>query len=201
MIIGIVGRTIDPQGNWNALGAGKDTVANILFKELGFAHASLAAPMKDFVADVFGFSYAQVWGPSHCREIPNERGVTPRRALQTLGTDWGRSLDEDVWIRRLLESADYLDRVVVSDVRFRNELRAIQDHPRGKLMLVERHVMHTIEPVQHQSERDLDAAFSAGDLTWDVEILNNGTLDALKANVLSAMRTTFGIAQGGHNDT
>jgi len=59
---------------------------------------------------------------------------SPRVALQRLGTDFGRALDETVWVRTGLERArlnalharPQTGRVVVSDVRFPDEARAIR---------------------------------------------------------------------------
>ncbi|RTL93869.1 hypothetical protein EJV44_15470 [Ancylobacter aquaticus] len=58
-------------------------------------------------------------------------GVTPRRLMETLGTDWGRKLiDPGVWVkvtearlRALLEGGTS---VVVDDVRFANEFALIK---------------------------------------------------------------------------
>lgn len=191
MIIGLVGRCVDPNGNYNSASAGKDTVAAILDEVFDFERIALAEPLKQFCAEVFEFSREQLWGGSEHRNRPNAQGVTPRRALQTLGTEWGRALDPDVWIRYGLERAESVARAVITDVRFENELRAIQAHPRGRLVLVERRVDVPITPMGHQSERDLDGIFDADEknLTWDLCIGNSGSLDDLRQNVVWAMET------------
>jgi hypothetical protein len=57
-------------------------------------------------------------------------GITVRQALQLVGTDWFRNLWPDVWIhewkQRVTQYPDYTT-VLVGDVRFPNEMKAIQD--------------------------------------------------------------------------
>ena len=48
-------------------GAGKDSTANILVARHGFVLFSLAAPLKRFAEDMFGFTQEQLYGPSHAR--------------------------------------------------------------------------------------------------------------------------------------
>ena len=94
------------------------------------------------------------YGPSG--ESTNRAYFTfsPRIALQTLGTEWGRGVDQDMWIRKaMLDAQRLLDKrqpnhysqrsgiiedalshwkhysgVVISDVRFINEVMAITEH-------------------------------------------------------------------------
>jgi hypothetical protein len=143
MIIGITGRA----------GSGKSTVGDILVKEHGFVCVNLADPLKRICRDVFGFTYEQLWGPSSARNTPDERYpypwfLTPRHALQQLGTEWGRRCYENVWIDYALrvaheileEGREYYPTrgttveladtrasgVVIADVRFPNEAAAIR---------------------------------------------------------------------------
>lgn len=124
MIVGITGRA----------GSGKDTVADVLVKEQGFMRVSLADPLKRFCSEVFGWSLAAdgpLHGPSHLRNRPDARwgGLTPRHALQTLGTEWGRTMHPDVWIAYALRVCSDPDaRYVIPDVRFDNEAAAIRNH-------------------------------------------------------------------------
>jgi hypothetical protein len=96
---------------------GKDTAADLLVAEFGFLKVSLADPMKRICREVFGFTDEQLWGLSEKRNEPDKRffmakvdGVpvylTPRKALQLLGTEWGRACYEDVWVDHAIRTAE-----------------------------------------------------------------------------------------------
>lgn len=54
-------------------GAGKDSVAKLLADTKGWQHYSLAAPLKRFAADMFGFTDEQLYGPSSARNAHDPR--------------------------------------------------------------------------------------------------------------------------------
>lgn len=117
-------------------GSGKDTVADILVQECGFVKLAFADPLKMVCQSLFGWDRDRLWGPSERRNAPdpNWDGLTCRRALQTLGTDWGRAMHPDLWVRKGIQHAK--DRlaytsppclgVVITDMRFANEVAAIK---------------------------------------------------------------------------
>lgn len=70
MIIGICGQA----------GSGKDTAADFLVKDHGFAKVSFADPMKRFCQEIFDFTDEQLWGSSQFRNAPDSRFFRgPRR--------------------------------------------------------------------------------------------------------------------------
>jgi hypothetical protein len=112
-------------------GSGKSTVARILCERHGFIELSFAAPIRDFVQRLTGLSNEAF---AAAKELPMESlcGNTPRFAMQTLGTEWGRlTLSPDLWLRQIdLEierQADHDSRIVISDARFANEARWIRE--------------------------------------------------------------------------
>lgn len=58
-------------------GAGKDSVAKVLVERHGWETFSLAAPIKRFAADMFGFTDDQLYGPSSARNAPDPRWARP----------------------------------------------------------------------------------------------------------------------------
>ena len=192
-------------------GSGKDTLADWLVKEYGFVKIGLADPLKRFCAEAFDFSDEALWGPSELREIPDERYptgktdeetgksiyLTPRRALQQLGTEWGRNCYENVWIdkairdaRRVtdigmgyhqtigLRSVGRLQRrsVVIPDVRFINEMRALKKA--GAAVVRVKRGEPTVESHQSESEQLL-----INDSEFDHVFENDGTINDLRAMV------------------
>lgn len=82
-------------------------------------------------------------------------GLTVRQALQTVGTDWFRKLWPDVWInawKMQVQAEDSKTLILVGDVRFPNELKAIQD--RGGHVI--RLLRAPFSEDTHESETALD---------------------------------------------
>lgn len=168
MIIGLMGEA----------GVGKDTVGRMLQEKWGFSLTSLALPMKLFVVQVFAFPIQHVFGDSEYREVPSPEwdGLTPRRALQTLGTEWGRGLHKDVWVRYALRTAaERGGHVAITDVRFRNELEAIQKAG-GKVIRIHRPVQKEGLDSTHLSELEQKGI---PDFAVDAVIHNTSGLEEL----------------------
>jgi hypothetical protein len=181
MIIGFLGKA----------GVGKDTAADYLCLNYGFTRVAFADPLKRFCMEVFDWTEEQLWGPSEMRNKPDERYLqamvypasravekstsikqvervprylSPRYALQTLGTEWGRGCYENIWVDYALRAAkklmegqglywyyptegvvlreDYrrveVKGVVISDVRFKNEVTRIREKGAKVFRLVRR---------------------------------------------------------------
>lgn len=217
MILGICG----------VANSGKDTLAQFIAQDRGFTLLSLADPLKRICQDVFGFSDDQLWGPSQSRNAPDPRyprvqcagcqscefrcdhyyGLTPRYALQRLGTEWGRDCYADIWVkyamglaRKLLTDPDdgsvpfYSHKegfnykplgpyglpkgVIIPDVRHLNEIQGIKAAG-GKIVKLTRHRSGLYgEAAQHTSEMG-QAAIPGSE--FDRIIENNGTLEELRA--------------------
>lgn len=178
-------------------GAGKDEVAGVLYREFDFARIALADPIKDFAAKMFGFSSEQLWGPSAMRnEVSPRWGLTPRHVLQVLGTEIGRQIHPEVWLRYCWERATAMvfepncSGVVVTDVRFANELDFFK--ARGaKLVKIVRPGQEKLEGEAgaHVSELEQDAM---SDGVFDAVVTNAGTLDELHHQVRE-IATEFGL--------
>jgi len=130
MIVGIVG----------FIGAGKDTVAEV-FKENGYKHESFADPLKDAVANVFGWPREMLEGDSNQSRAFREsidpwwssklglRKFTPRLALQLIGTEVFRdSFNPNIWLYSMENRyvAGGMKPTIISDCRFKNEVGLIK---------------------------------------------------------------------------
>lgn len=121
-------------------GSGKTTAAQALI-EIGFTRVRFAETLKNMLK-CLGLTDAELDGD--LKEVPCValNGVTPRRAMQTLGTEWGRNLIcNDLWIadweRRVDDVAVHSGHIVVDDMRFPNEVEAIRGMG-GKIIMVSR---------------------------------------------------------------
>lgn len=177
-LVGIIGRA----------GSGKDTVATMM----PAIRIAFADPMKEALVTIFDWERILLWGPSELRNTVDDRFVTPdgqpltvRHAAQTIGTEWGRRLiDEQLWVKlgiiRAQQEMDRLNRVVITDVRFLNEAKAIQDAGGEVWRVVRPGAGLTGAAALHPSEIEQDQ------IRADFEIQNNGTLEELKDKVLWA---------------
>ena len=121
------------------IGSGKGTVGDILSNEYGYTKDSFAAPLKDAVAVIFGWDRLALEGSTQWsrdwREMADEfwseqfgYKFTPRLALQLMGTEAGRNVfHTNLWTASLLKRAMGRTQTVVTDVRFKNEIKAIHD--------------------------------------------------------------------------
>lgn len=131
-------------------GVGKDTAANYLCERHGFRRISFAAPIYDMLA-AMGFP-----APATREEkeaVHPAWGFSWRHAAQTLGTEWGRSLDRDIWLKLLVRriKEDAWDKFVISDVRFENEAHTIRDNG-GTLLHMSGRAADLGERASHASE-------------------------------------------------
>ena len=118
-------------------GTGKDTVADRLCAEHGFERHAFAEPIRDMLAAMLtgaNIDYAYLFERDLKERPVPHLGISGRRLMQTLGTEWGRSLDPDLWVRLAAitlglhgaSSAPIHDRIVITDVRFPNEAAWIE---------------------------------------------------------------------------
>jgi hypothetical protein len=122
-------------------GSGKTTVAEMLQRHHGFTRLRFADTLKSMLLTL-GLSPEEVDGS--LKEVPTQLlcGKTPRHAMRTLGTEWGRDMiGENIWVgafqhrlTQLLASNPDAN-IVIDDARFPNEMALIKANC-GKLWLV-----------------------------------------------------------------
>jgi hypothetical protein len=157
------------------IGCGKTTAAQFLIKELQFHRVRFAGPLKAMMA-ALGLSNMEIDDPN-CKEQPSALlcGKTPRWAMQSLGTEWGRNLiGDDIWINAWKRSCEGYPHIVVDDVRFPNEARAIKE-ANGLLVRIVRPSMQ-YNNSSHASE--------AQNFGVDHIIYNNGLITELHSQIM-----------------
>ena len=169
-IIGLTGRQY----------AGKDTAAAV-FEAEGFEHIKLAGPLKkmiDVLLECQGVDpetrQRMVEGDLKEVDTPFLGGRSPRYAMRTIGTEWGRDImADDFWVGIFCRSASRFRDVVCSDVRFPNEAVAI-----NHMIRIER---GSKAAVSHVSESHADS------LPVDEVIINDcASIEDFQAKVKAA---------------
>lgn len=151
-------------------GSGK-TTASAALVEVGWVRVKMADPLKDMLRSI-GLTDRHIEGD--LKETPCDllQGKTPRHAMITLGTEWGRDMiGPDFWIgiarKRIIAALASGKNVVVDDVRYDNEAALIRDLG-GDVVQVERDCANQIA---HKSENGVAA---------DMVYRNTGTVAELR---------------------
>jgi len=133
------------------------------------------------------------------KEIPCELlgGESPRRALQLLGTEFGRALHRDLWVRIAENKINELlaagQNVVVDDCRFDNEAEMLS-RLGAVIVRIERDELIPRKKwwaplLFWKKEHASEAGIS--DRYVDITIKNNGTLKELADRVTSVLDGTY----------
>ena len=133
-------------------GSGKTTLAKLLSNEersslrrpFYYNRLSFAKPLYLMLETLLAYQGATeeeviyILGKGKEEKTHYLDGQTPRHALQTLGTEWGRVLiSSDIWTNSLCKAATLFPNIVIDDLRFLNEAGAIRNL-KGKLIRIER---------------------------------------------------------------
>ena len=183
MIVGITGKKR----------SGKDTVAQFLVSEYGYYQYSMAGPLKKALKTLF------LWDDWHIevdKETVDPRwGISPRQAMQHIGTEWAQYALGDafprfketsgtkLWANRFREvyqgefAVKNIRDVVISDVRFPHEEEVIRDLG-GKILRIHREAESSDA---HASETNVDK------IQADASITNDGSFEDLYELVKFAM--------------
>lgn len=176
-------RPVTPQPLIGLIGrkrSGKDTFASVLIEEHGFTKAGFADPLREVALAIDPIVGMTALGTRTVRysevldhygyEEAKDRFPEFRTFLQRLGTDAVRTvIGEDTWVDLAASRIDARrSPLVLTDVRFPNEAKAITD--RGG------YLVRVVRPGQEES--DLHPSETALD-GWLVNVVveNDGTLE------------------------
>lgn len=168
--------------------SGKSTVASYL-NNRGYRTIKFASILKDMIRTMLHgagipMEIVERMVEGDLKEQPirfsNELSVTPRALMQTLGTEWGRSINPDLWADLTLAKAKASrSPVVIDDLRFPNEFDAVRNAGGIVGAIVRPGV---IRPEHcHPSEGQLD------NHKFDFVIYNDSTVEELICKVSSLL--------------
>lgn len=153
MIIGLCGKKY----------SGKDTVADFAALKHDYVKRSFADPLKEAVKALFILTNDQLYGNQKEIPINDWYGCTPRKMLQFVGTDLLRDQLETIMpgigknvfvnnMRLYLSSIGAGNKIIISDVRFKNELSLVKEM-KGVTIWIDRPSVQSNDT--HASENDI----------------------------------------------
>ena len=172
-------------------GCGKDTVAQILCDTQEFRRISLADPIRQGLFTMLGIPEEHLTD----RELKEQPmielcGKSPRQAMQTLGTEWGRNcIDPHIWLKVAERKVEYINRlaatgnayingIVISDIRFPGEAKWWREQG-GSIWHIRRPNNPNATKAAHESEIPLIPE------EGDSFLINDGDMDELFIQVSS----------------
>lgn len=168
-------------------GVGKTEAAKTLIDNLGYTDVQFSGALKTMLE-----SYLQYVGVENTKDytdglFKNHRSryfcdKDFRHIMQSLGTDWGRNMvGQDFWIRAWNMKIKNLERIVVSDVRFPDEVETIRD--KGGI-IIKIHRPKYLNLDEHESEQNFP------NLRHDYEVVND-TIGRLRQDILRIEKNHF----------
>ena len=151
-------------------GVGKDTLGKYLCDRYRCLHYYFAKPLKEGAKVMFALTDEQI---ADKEKVIEPWGISPRKIYQLLGTEVGRGIDVDIWVKNaemfVKKNAGWT--VVVTDVRFDNEASWI--HNRGGVVINIVRDKDDIVENKHSSEGGLKPE------NIDFTVYNNGTKEEM----------------------
>lgn len=182
-LVGLIGRK----------GAGKDTAAAVLLGK-GYQNVKFAGALKGMLRNLLAYQgvapeVVEEMVEGSLKEEPTVYldGQTPRFAMQTLGTEWGRELIGDrFWINTTLRLVGDKN-TVITDVRFPNEMRAV-DQAGGICFGISADWIKPSEG-EHESEALIDDLIAS--LPASQKVLNKRGAVGQEAQAIQAFQSRF----------
>lgn len=198
-LVGLIGKS----------GSGKTRTAASFSRHLTTRTLYCSEPIKRAVANIFDWPIellrgetenGRLWRDEHTERLPNGKSITPRQALQQVGSLMRYEFGPDIWLTqlrlRIWPSAASASRetrmAVIPDIRRWNEAELVRQN-QGLLVRVTPapgNARPTTKAIhEHPSETELDG------FPTDWEILNgpDAYLDRQVADLLNQPLTRFGL--------
>lgn len=148
------------------MGSGKDTCVDYLVSKYpDYTRISFAGALYDIL------EYAQ--------EKCGFEKKKDRKFLQFVGTDWGRTIDNNVWINIVLNK-EISGIGLISDIRFKNELDALKENGWVCVKVIRNDIDKNrcgTGSSSHESEVDIENKY------WDYIIDNNSSFEELNCQI------------------
>ena len=113
-------------------GVGKDTAGKFLCERYKCLHYYFAKPLKEGAKIMFALTEEQI---DNKEKVIEPWGISPRTIYQRLGTEVGRGIDVNIWVKNAEMFVKSVPgrTVVITDVRFDNEATFIRN--RGGIVI------------------------------------------------------------------
>lgn len=171
--------------------SGKDTIASYLVEKYGYENVKFAAPLKAAVQALFGFTYDQVENDKE--KVDDFWGISPRQAMQFFGVEVVQKKMQELlpgmgrlfFVKSLI--ANHVNanakgkdnKIVISDMRFVHEWKAIKEIPGAIVIKIERPDIDDGD--KHISEIEIE------EIEADFVIQNNTDIEHLYSQVQSVI--------------
>jgi len=161
--------------------SGKDEIANYISSRYGYKHIKIADKLKKIVQILFDFEDVET---STKEETDKGWGVSPRQAMQFIGTDVMQykiqelmpDIGRTFWISDLIKRGiiNKTDKIVISDLRFLHEYQILKDYDPLIIRIVRPEIIQTDS---HQSECEYM------NIPCNVEITNDEGIEDLHEKI------------------
>lgn len=169
--------------------SGKDTLAGMLMGLHGYRRVAFADTIRDLLFAMDPLIMHDDL-PFRLQDLVESKGWDKakteypevRRLLQDLGVGARNLLEEDIWITAALKGLNKEDRIVVTDVRFKNEAVCIKGLG-GQIWRVKRFGVDAVNDHVSESSMDsypVDQIFVNSGTPQDLMIMLRIRMDALK---------------------
>tara|TARA_B100000902_G_C26805513_1_gene666569 strand:- start:60 stop:581 length:522 start_codon:yes stop_codon:yes gene_type:complete len=143
------------------MGAGKDCAVKYCIKKYGGVHLSFAQPIYDIL--------------HYTQKLCGLEQTKDRKFLQFIGTEWGRDIDPNMWIKITIKNTPVDQNAFLSDLRFQNEFDSLKDNGWICVKLLREQLISRkgTGDLNHQSETELD---TIPQNSWDFIIDNTESI-------------------------